>query len=85
MKYLSFPKNNSISFHYLFIAIGSANAQLFHKNPEKQLFGKSHRKEPKVKERAGFNSQAKKKKQRKLTIGNLKESVEICKQSQKGL
>ena len=34
----------------LFIAIGSANAQLFHKNPEKQLFGKSHRKEPKVKE-----------------------------------
>jgi hypothetical protein len=34
----------------LFIGIGSANAQLFHKNPEKQLFGKSHRKEPKVKE-----------------------------------
>jgi hypothetical protein len=37
-------------FFMLFIAIGSANAQLFHKNPEKQLFGKSHRKEPKVKE-----------------------------------
>lgn len=34
----------------LFIAIGPANSQLFHKNPEKQLFGKSHRKEPKVKE-----------------------------------
>lgn len=34
----------------LFFTIGPANSQLFHKNPEKQLFGKSHRKEPKVKE-----------------------------------
>jgi hypothetical protein len=34
----------------VFFTIGPANSQLFHKNPEKQLFGKSHRKEPKVKE-----------------------------------
>jgi hypothetical protein len=36
----------------LFLAQASANAQIFHKNPEKQLFGKSHgsRKEAKVKE-----------------------------------
>lgn len=38
------------SLFVLFIATGSVNAQLFHKDPEKQLFGKSHRKEPKVKE-----------------------------------
>ena len=49
MNNLSFKKILFI-FFVLFIAIGSANAQLFHKNPEKQLFGKSHRKEPKVKE-----------------------------------
>ena len=36
----------------LFIAVTSANAQIFHKDPEKQLFGKTHgsRKETKVKE-----------------------------------
>jgi hypothetical protein len=36
----------------LFIAVTSANAQIFHKDPEKQLFGKTHgsRKEAKVKE-----------------------------------
>lgn len=49
MNKLSFRKILFI-FFVLFVAIGSANAQLFHKNPEKQLFGKSHRKEPKVKE-----------------------------------
>jgi len=49
MNKLSFKKILFI-FFVLFIAIGSAKAQLFHKNPEKQLFGKSHRKEPKVKE-----------------------------------
>ncbi len=50
---------NNLSFRKCFIffllfslAIGSCNAQIFHKNPEKQLSGKSHggRKEPKVKE-----------------------------------
>jgi hypothetical protein len=50
---------NNLSFRkcFLFVlffslAIGSCNAQIFHKNPEKQLLGKSHssRKEPKVKE-----------------------------------
>jgi len=36
----------------LFLTMSSANAQIFHKNPEKQLFGKTHgsRKEVKVKE-----------------------------------
>jgi hypothetical protein len=36
----------------LALATGPGNAQIFHKNPEKQLFGKSHRnhKEAKVKE-----------------------------------
>jgi len=36
----------------LFLTVASANAQIFHKNPEKQLFGKTHgsRKEAKVKE-----------------------------------
>lgn len=37
-------------FFVVFIATGSVNAQIFHKNPEKQLFGKSHRKAPKVRE-----------------------------------
>ena len=42
-------------FLFLFLlslATGSCNAQIFHKNPEKVLFGKSHgnRKESKVKE-----------------------------------
>jgi len=42
-------------FLFLFVlslATGSGNAQIFHKNPEKQLFGKAHRnnKEVKVKE-----------------------------------
>jgi hypothetical protein len=34
------------------LAIGSCNAQIFHRNPEKQLFGKTLgiKKEPKVKE-----------------------------------
>lgn len=40
---------------FLFImlfALGSCNAQIFHKNPEKQLFGKTHvkKKEAKVRE-----------------------------------
>jgi len=51
MNNLSFRK--CILFVLLFsLAIGSSNAQIFHKNPEKQLLGKSHssRKEPKVKE-----------------------------------
>ena len=51
MNNLSFRK--CIFFVLLFsLAIGSCNAQIFHKNPEKQLLGKSHRsrKEPKVKE-----------------------------------
>ena len=36
----------------LSLATGSCTAQIFHKNPEKQLFGKSHinKKGPKVKE-----------------------------------
>lgn len=36
----------------LILAIGSCNAQIFHKNPEKRLFGKTigNRKEVKVKE-----------------------------------
>jgi hypothetical protein len=49
--------NLSVRKCFLFIlffslAIGPCNAQIFHKNPEKQLFGKSHRgrKEAKVKE-----------------------------------
>jgi hypothetical protein len=49
--------NLSVRKCFLFIlffslAIGPCNAQIFHKNPEKQLFGKSHgsRKEVKVKE-----------------------------------
>jgi hypothetical protein len=48
MNNLSFKK---IFLHLfvIFIAIGSANAQLFHKNPEKKLFS-SHRSAPKVKE-----------------------------------
>jgi hypothetical protein len=34
------------------LAIGSCNAQIFHRNPERQLFGKTSgiKKEPKVKE-----------------------------------
>jgi hypothetical protein len=51
MNNLSFRK--CILFVLFFsLAIGSCNAQIFHKNPEKQLLGKSHssRKEPKVKE-----------------------------------
>lgn len=49
--------NLSVRKSFLFIllfslAIGSCNAQIFHRDPEKQLFGKSHggRKEAKVKE-----------------------------------
>ena len=36
----------------LILASGSSNAQIFHKNPEKQLFGRSHinKSGPKVKE-----------------------------------
>ncbi|MGD0755829.1 MAG: hypothetical protein ABR927_12285 [Bacteroidales bacterium] len=36
----------------LLLSVGSVNAQIFHKNPEKQLFGKTlgRKKEPKVKE-----------------------------------
>ena len=36
----------------LSLAVGSVNAQIFHKNPEKQLFGKTHvkKKEAKVRE-----------------------------------
>jgi hypothetical protein len=49
MNNLSF-KRILFSLFVLFIVTGQVNAQLFHKNPEKQLFGKSHRKEPKVKE-----------------------------------
>ena len=49
MNNLSF-KRIFLFLFVLFIAVGSVNAQLFRKNPEKQLFGKSHRKEPKVKE-----------------------------------
>ena len=50
---------NNISLRKLFLfifililAIGSCNAQIFHRNPEKQLFGKTPgiKKEPKVKE-----------------------------------
>ena len=39
-------------FFVLSLAIGSSNAQIFHKDPEKKLFGKTHinKKEPKVKE-----------------------------------
>ena len=39
-------------FLFLFVlslATGSGNAQIFHKNPEKQLFGKAHRKNKEVK------------------------------------
>ena len=50
---------NNISLRKLFLfifilllAIGSCNAQIFHRNPERQLFGKTPgiKKEPKVKE-----------------------------------
>ena len=39
-------------FLFLFVlslATGSGNAQIFHKNPEKQLFGKAHRNNKEVK------------------------------------
>ena len=49
MNNLSFKKIILV-FFVLFIVTGSGNAQLFHKDPEKQIFGKSHRKEPRVKE-----------------------------------
>jgi len=40
-----------ICFFLSLLTIGSCNAQIFHKNPEKQLFGKTHgNKEVKVKE-----------------------------------
>jgi hypothetical protein len=41
-------------FLFLFIlslAVGSGSAQIFHKNPEKQLFGKTHVKKKEVKAR----------------------------------
>jgi hypothetical protein len=51
MNYLTMRK----IFLFLFvlsIAVGSVNAQIFHKNPEKQLFGRTHvkKKEAKVRE-----------------------------------
>jgi hypothetical protein len=80
MNNLSFKKIFLVLF-VLFIAIGSGNAQLFHKNPEKQLFGKSHRKAPKAKE-PGYVLKAKKKQEandRRLQ----KEYDKNVKQSQK--
>jgi hypothetical protein len=38
-------------FFVLSLAVGSGNAQIFHKNPEKQLFGKTHVKKKEVKVR----------------------------------
>jgi hypothetical protein len=48
-----------------FLVAGSGNAQLFHKNPEKQLFGKTHmnKKEAKIKE-PGSVTRAKRKQER---------------------
>jgi hypothetical protein len=34
----------------LLVFAGSGNAQIFHRDPEKKLFSKTHRKDPKVKE-----------------------------------
>jgi hypothetical protein len=51
MNNLSMRKTILFLFIMLF-ALGSCNAQIFHKNPEKQLFGKTHvkKKEAKVRE-----------------------------------
>ncbi len=49
MNNLSFKKIFLFLF-VIFIVTGSVNAQLFHKDPEKKLFGKNHRSAPKVKE-----------------------------------
>jgi hypothetical protein len=63
---------NNISLRKLFLslfllsmAIGTCNAQLFHKNPEKQLFGKTAgiKRAPKVKE-PGSSLRAKRKQER---------------------
>jgi hypothetical protein len=63
---------NNISLRKLFLslfllsmAIGTCNAQLFHKNPEKQLFGKTAgiKRAPKVKE-PGSALRAKRKQER---------------------
>ncbi len=67
----------------LILASGSSEAQIFHKNPEKQLFGKSHinKNGPKVKE-PGKVLKAKKKQEandRKLK----KDSEKSVKRSQK--
>lgn len=72
----------------LFLTVASANAQKFHKNPEKQLFGKTHgsRKEAKVKEprkvlkakkKQEANDRRLKKAYDKSVIQSQKRSIEI--------
>jgi hypothetical protein len=68
-------------FLFLFVlslATGSGNAQIFHKNPEKQLFGKSHRKnkEPKVKEpRSVLKAKKKQEANNRRLVKNYEKSV----------
>ena len=65
----------------VFIATGSVHAQIFHKNPEKQLFGKSHRKAPKIREP---RTVLKAKKKQEVNARKLdKQYVKFVKQSQK--
>lgn len=80
MNRLTLKKISAFLF-ILTIAIGSCNAQLFHRSPEKKLFGRSSgsSKEPKVKEpkkvlKAKKEQEAKKKKQKSDYNKSVKES-----------
>jgi hypothetical protein len=68
-------------FLFLFVlslATASGNAQIFHKNPEKQLFGKAHRKnkEAKVKEpRSVLRAKKKQEANNRRLVNNYEKSV----------
>jgi hypothetical protein len=68
-------------FLFLFVlslATASGNAQIFHKNPEKQLFGKAHRKnkEAKVKEpRAVLKAKKKQEANNRRLVNSYEKSV----------
>ena len=68
-------KKVSLLFFLLSVTIGSISAQIFHKNPEKELFGKTsvNKKEAKVKEP---RSVVRSKKKQEANVRKLNKNIE---------
>lgn len=76
-------KNILLVIFVLSLITSQGNAQIFHKNPEKQLFGKTHmkNKEPKVKQPRSVLKAKKKQEANERRLKN--ESARAVKKSQK--